>query len=88
MAFETALEEIYNTIGCDSVKVKPDLCYKMSTAAKNVASISLSTEEDWDGLLEEVEIAQRKKNAAVAVNITITEQVSNKSIIISLYFQC
>jgi hypothetical protein len=79
--FEDALELIYEALGCVAVARKPTLSYKLSTATLKSLAISLSTEADWEGLIEDVIGAHAKKAKAaratmVSVSILIPEQVS------------
>lgn len=77
--YDAAIIMIYQIIGCASVVKKPDLMYRLSTSTQKVDPISLKTEDDWQGCLEDVAAAERKsKNSVVvAVKILITDQVSS-----------
>jgi hypothetical protein len=74
--FDDALTVIYETVGCAEVKVKPVLTYKLSTAANKDTPISLSSDADWDGCLDEVTAAENDKKKSVTVKINVTDQVS------------
>ncbi|KAJ7351606.1 hypothetical protein DFH08DRAFT_993266 [Mycena albidolilacea] len=70
--FDDALDIIYRTVGCTDIGKKPVLVYKLSTATTKVTPISLASQADWDGCLDEVTAAEGKKK--VNVNILVTEQ--------------
>ncbi|KAJ7315173.1 hypothetical protein DFH08DRAFT_715892 [Mycena albidolilacea] len=70
--FDDALDIIYRTVGCTDIGKKPVLMYKLSTATTKVNPISLASQADWDGCLDEVTAAEGKKK--VNVNILVTEQ--------------
>lgn len=53
--------------------MKPKLVYKLSNATAKAGCIGLTSDADWDGLLDDV-IAAGKKD--VKVHISVTEQVS------------
>ncbi|KIK76754.1 hypothetical protein PAXRUDRAFT_109269, partial [Paxillus rubicundulus Ve08.2h10] len=63
-AFAKVLEVIHETIGCQNVACKPLLSYKLSTAPQKADSINISTSEDWQGCLEEVNAVERKKKGS------------------------
>ncbi|KAJ7662387.1 hypothetical protein B0H17DRAFT_1093638 [Mycena rosella] len=75
-SFEDLLDEIYEIVGCTDVSIKPKLSYKLSTASPKAAAISLSTETDWEGCLDEVTTVERNKkgNVSVSVHIIVSEQ--------------
>ncbi|KAJ7215863.1 hypothetical protein GGX14DRAFT_562322 [Mycena pura] len=70
--FDDALHVIYETIGCSNVGVKPKLVYKLSNATAKAGCIGLSSDADWDGLLDDVVAAGAKKD--IKVHISVTEQ--------------
>ncbi|KAJ7834123.1 hypothetical protein B0H14DRAFT_2591050 [Mycena olivaceomarginata] len=70
--FDDALNIIYRTVGCTDIGKKPVLIYKLSTATTKMTPISLASQADWDGCLDEVTAAKGKKK--VNVNILVTEQ--------------
>ncbi|KAJ7262651.1 hypothetical protein B0H12DRAFT_1231097 [Mycena haematopus] len=72
--FDEAMDVIYETIGCAKVKVKPVLTYKISNALKSSEAISLSSDADWDGCLEEVTAAEKTKKQQISVKINFTDQ--------------
>jgi len=75
-SFAEALERIHDTVGCEDVVVKPELLYKLSTAKANTLGISLSSQTDWEGCLEQVtDIEATNKKATVT--IVVPEQVRN-----------
>jgi hypothetical protein len=68
--FEAAQIQIFAALGCSNVKRKPKaLAYKLSSAPRKDASLSLQNEADWQGLKDEAEAAGRKKKAVVSVEI-------------------
>lgn len=54
VSYQEALHVIYETIGCNDVKRKPDLSYKLSDAAQKASPVGLGCDDDWGGLCEEV----------------------------------
>ncbi|KAF8132674.1 hypothetical protein K438DRAFT_1998446 [Mycena galopus ATCC 62051] len=72
--FDEALTVIYETIGCTNVTVKPVLTYKLSNATKSAEVICLSSDNDWDGCLEQVAAAENPKKPPISVKINVTEQ--------------
>jgi len=75
VSYQEALCIIYETIGCDDVKRKPDLSYKLSDASQKASPVGLGCDDDWEGLCEEVVDRQKKKKATIAVSILVSEQV-------------
>lgn len=73
--YDEAIYTIYETIGCSDVTRKPNLQYKLSDASKNSAAIGLQSEEDWDGLCEELLAKQKKNKSGMTVSIIVSEQV-------------
>jgi len=73
--YDEAISTIYETIGCERVKQKPDLSYKLSDSAKKVMPVGLEGEDDWVGLCEEVVGCQKKKKTPISVSILVSEQV-------------
>lgn len=53
--FDKALTEIYSTIGCADLALKPILAYKLSSV--KAAPTTLSEDSHWDSLVEEVKLA-------------------------------
>jgi hypothetical protein len=76
---------IYETIPCNDVTRKPTLSYKLSNAAAKAPAISLSNEDDWNGVLEMLADAEAMKKkragqqgpAIIPVNIIVPEVVSS-----------
>lgn len=80
MAFDHVLEIIHETIGCVSVAVKPALTYKLAAAPLQSLPISLTCDEDWEGLVETAIGAHKKKTKAAqatppSVSILVSDQV-------------
>ena len=75
ISYGEALATIYATIGCEGVKKKPDLSYKLSNATQKASPVGLSSDDDWEGLCEEVVSCQTKKKTTIAVSILVSEQV-------------
>ncbi|KIJ10237.1 hypothetical protein PAXINDRAFT_157675 [Paxillus involutus ATCC 200175] len=63
--FGDVLQAIHEVIGCQKVAHKPMLLYKLSSAAQKDDPMNISTQDDWDGCLEEVEVAEKKKKGVV-----------------------
>lgn len=76
MSYGSALESIYETIGCTTIR-KPKLSYRMSTAPARSDPIGLESEEDWAGCLEDVDREQGKRGSSVPVNLLIDPVVSH-----------
>jgi hypothetical protein len=74
--FEDVLKAIHEVIGCQKVARKPMLSYKLSSATQKDDSMNISTQDDWEGCLEEVEAAEKKKKGVVTVKIIVSEQVT------------
>lgn len=75
MAFEEALEIIYETIGCSECHKKPGLSYKLATAAQKEDPITLASNDDWKGCLEDIVQMQAKKKSIVQVKVIVSDQV-------------
>ena len=73
--YEDALAVIYETIGCEDVKRKPELSYKLSDSLRKASAVGLGCDDDWTGLCEEVVDRQKKKKTSISVSIIISEQV-------------
>ncbi|KAF8185362.1 hypothetical protein K438DRAFT_1766005 [Mycena galopus ATCC 62051] len=69
--YSEALAVIHETIGCTNVACKPVLTYKLSTAAKGVPQMSLGTEQDWQGCLEDVRQAEDAEKAVTVIPVMI-----------------
>ncbi|KAJ2924095.1 hypothetical protein H1R20_g13003, partial [Candolleomyces eurysporus] len=73
--FGEAREEMYKLIGCQDVKVKPDLSYKLATATVKVKSIALNSDEDWVGLLEDInQGGNKQKKSPLPISIFVEEK--------------
>jgi hypothetical protein len=76
-------DEIHRKIGCEEAQVMPDLAYKLADAPKKSKPIVLASEEDWQGLIEAVNIENHKrlakrpplKGTYININIEVPEQV-------------
>jgi hypothetical protein len=73
--YDKAIATIHETIGCESVKRKPDLSYKLSDSTQKATPVGLGGEDDWAGLCEEVVARQKKKKTTIPVAILVSEQV-------------
>jgi len=82
--FVDALETIHETIGCTEVVKKPDLTYQLSIFTTKSQAISLGSQDDWEGCLDDVAIQEKKKGVKVTVNIFVPELISTSSPIIKL----
>lgn len=77
MEYDNALEYIYDIIGCSDVARKPNLSYKLGNATQKAKPIDLCSEADWNGCLEDVTAAEKKKkNESVPVMIHVSDVVS------------
>ncbi|KAJ7438981.1 hypothetical protein FB451DRAFT_1378089 [Mycena latifolia] len=76
VSFDDVLDIIYGIVGCTDVAVKPKLSYKLSNAVAKADAVSLYTEDDWEGCLEDVMAAEKTKkaNTGISVRINVTEQ--------------
>ncbi|KAJ7194964.1 hypothetical protein GGX14DRAFT_575965 [Mycena pura] len=74
--FSEALTVIHATVGCAEVARKPVLTYKLASAAGKDPAMSLSTETDWKGCLEDVRQVEnsKKSGTVIPVMILVTEQ--------------
>ncbi|KAJ7084107.1 hypothetical protein C8R44DRAFT_894251 [Mycena epipterygia] len=75
-AFDEALDVIHETVGCAEVARKPILTYKLASAASKTPAMTLNSEKDWQGCLDDVRQAERAKKAGtiIAVHIVVSEQ--------------
>jgi hypothetical protein len=78
------VEKIYEAIGCLEVTRKPLMSYKLGNATQKSTPISLATEDDYEGLLEDVAAVETKLNKTwkngnrwqyISVNILIPDDV-------------
>ncbi|KAJ7580329.1 hypothetical protein C8J56DRAFT_1057968 [Mycena floridula] len=72
ISFLDLLDLLHTTIGCDAVQRKPSLQYKLLTSVAKGRTISLQSEDDWEGCLDEIDGVDKKKT--VTVQITVPEQ--------------
>ncbi|KIM48965.1 hypothetical protein M413DRAFT_21261 [Hebeloma cylindrosporum] len=72
--YDSALEVIYETIGCDKVNQKLGLSYKLMSATAKTPATSLGSEDNWEGLQDDIKAAQCKQKETVAANIIAAEQ--------------
>ncbi|RDB26779.1 hypothetical protein Hypma_005273 [Hypsizygus marmoreus] len=82
-SFLDILETIYKTIGCVSILRKPVLSYKLENAMVKSLPLSLTCDEDWEGLMETAVASHLKKSKAqqvapLQVRIIVTEQAPKK----------
>jgi hypothetical protein len=75
VSYKKALSIIYETVGCEDVKRKPELSYKLSDSPQKASPVDLGCDDDWVGLCEEVADRQKKKKTSISVSIIISEQV-------------
>lgn len=75
VTYEEALSIIHETIGCEDVKRKPELSYKLSDSSQKASPVGLGCDDDWMGLREEVIDRQKKKKTSISVSIIVSEQV-------------
>ncbi|THV06765.1 hypothetical protein K435DRAFT_773092 [Dendrothele bispora CBS 962.96] len=73
--FKTVQSSIHDALECTQFKKKPDLNYKLEDAKVKSNPNRLASDEDWEGCVEEVMNAQKKKKGVVKVNIHIPEEV-------------
>ncbi|KAJ7445433.1 hypothetical protein FB451DRAFT_1412712 [Mycena latifolia] len=74
-SYDDALDIIYESVGCADVARKPVLAYKLASAPKGSA-MTLNSETDWTGCLEDVRQAEDAKKAGtlIPVHILVTDQ--------------
>ncbi|KAJ3513784.1 hypothetical protein NLJ89_g2754 [Agrocybe chaxingu] len=72
--YNEALTIIWDTIGCSDVACKPDLQYKLTSAAQKDNPIGLNSAKDWTGLVEDLLTIQHKKKTGIQVKILVTDQ--------------
>ncbi len=79
------LEKIYEAVGCLDVPRKPSMSYKLANASQKSTAIAFATEDDYDGLLEDVDASETKLNKSwkngdrwqsMPVHILIPDDVS------------
>jgi hypothetical protein len=76
-SYREALDIIYDIIGCTDVSKKPGLSYRLSSSAVKSDPINLGSSSDWDGCLEDVAAAEKKKKGVVVtVKILVPDLVS------------
>ena len=75
VTYQDALSIIHETIGCEDVRRKPELSYKLSDSSQKATPVGLGCDDDWAGLCEEVFDRQKKKKTSIPVSIIVTEQV-------------
>jgi hypothetical protein len=73
VTYDDALDAIYDTIGCGNLVRKPLLSYK--AGVQKGSTILLQNSGDWASLLDEVEMAVRKKKND-NMTIVVEEKVS------------
>ncbi|CAK5278990.1 unnamed protein product [Mycena citricolor] len=70
-SFIEALKTIHMTVGCVDVAVKPTLAYKLSTMTAKEPPVSLASQMDWEGCLDDVLEAEKGGKRSVKVTIII-----------------
>jgi hypothetical protein len=80
--FTVVLDTLYGVIGCTEVAVKPKLLYKLMRV-KVALAMRLRCDDDWDGLKEEVAMAQgaKKLGGNVTVEVILENNVCCRFII-------
>ncbi|KAJ3735366.1 hypothetical protein DFJ43DRAFT_1151543 [Lentinula guzmanii] len=71
--YEDVISDIYDVIGCSNAKDKPSLSYKIEGALVKLGSISLMTDDDWEGLCDDVLAKQQAKSKVFKVNIVVDD---------------
>ncbi|KAJ3996540.1 hypothetical protein F5050DRAFT_1807650 [Lentinula boryana] len=74
---EDVISDIYDVIGCSNAKDKPSLSYKIEGAPVKSGSISLMTDDDWEGLCDDVLAKQQAKSKIFKVNILVDDDYLN-----------
>jgi hypothetical protein len=59
--YDEVLAHIYEIVGCASVSKKPGLQYRLSSSTMKSDAINLGSEQDWEGCLKDVVVAEAKK---------------------------
>lgn len=84
-SYREALVIIYDIIGCTDVSKKPGLSYRLSSSAVKSDPINLGSSSDWDGCIEDVAAAEKKKKGVVVtVKILVPDLVSQPLSMITL----
>jgi len=83
--YDSALEIIYETIGCDEVNRKPTLLYKLVSATAKTPATSFGSDNDWEGFQDDIKAAQNKRKETVAANIIVADQVRVYSLISKIH---
>ena len=83
--YDSALDIIYETIGCDEVNRKPTLLYKLVSATAKTPATSFGSDNDWEGFRDDIKAAQNKRKETVAANIIVADQVHVYSLISKIH---
>lgn len=85
-SFEDTLEKIHDAISCQDIQQKPSLKYKFN-GVKGVKKMKFQSENDWEGLLEELLIIGKGKKdiTVISVDIDLPADVSHVCCFILLY---
>ena len=83
--FEELLGIIHDSIGCANVNAKLQLKYHLTDISE--PTMKLETADDFQGLLEEIISAQRKKKdgSVVKIQTIISDNVSRYTHVFSIY---
>lgn len=76
MSYTDLLETIHEVVGCVTTTRKPLLSYRFSSSTAKSDAVMLSSQLDWDGCLEDLATAEKKKkDISVVVKIIIKDEV-------------
>jgi hypothetical protein len=70
ISFTELLDKLHENIGCSGMKSKPKLKYRFVNV-QHPFTLKLGTEEDWEGLKEDIAVAQNKKKDGVRVGVQV-----------------
>jgi len=82
--YPRALKVIFETIGCAEVNRKPTLSYKLVSTTAKTPPTSLGSDNDWEGLQDDIQAAQNKRKETVAANIIVADQVCISGLIFKI----
>ncbi|KAJ3791894.1 hypothetical protein GGU11DRAFT_761214 [Lentinula aff. detonsa] len=72
--FDDVLDDIHTAIGCTKAKEKPTIGYKIEGMPVKADPISLTCEDDWEGLCDDVLAKQDDKNRVFKVSIIVDSE--------------
>ncbi|KAJ8091446.1 hypothetical protein PM082_024364 [Marasmius tenuissimus] len=70
-AFKDVLDAVYGTLGCQTYNCKPQLSWKLSSAAAKALATDLMDEDGWNMCVDTVKQQQEEKKESVPVDILV-----------------